>query len=274
VIAERARILYKLGRYPLARQELARVLADHPGHAYSHALLALVLAQERSWDDALRSAEEAVRNDPESPFSHYARAYVLRGRGATVPAAHAAMESIRVQADYVHGWHILGQIRLDQRDYQAAARCARQGLAADPDSTSCMLVLAAALVEMGYDEEAGELTAALLRIDPEYSNAHALEGWRLLYRREREAAIAHFQEALRLDPEGTGAGGLRRAQGTDEDPLYRFYHRFHDPLMRRVNRLGPEVRWLPTLVIVFTEIFIGLALFTALCVLIAAIIGT
>jgi tetratricopeptide (TPR) repeat protein len=271
-VAERARILYRLGRYPLAREELARVLADDPGHAYAHALLALCHAQERSWDEALRSAQEAVRCGPEAPFSHYAHAYVLRGRGATAPAAHAAKESIRVQADYVHAWHILGQIRLDHNDFQTAARCAREGLAADPDSAECMVVLAASLVEMGYDEEAKEVIEMLLRIQPEYASAHALEGWRLLYRRESDAAIARFREALRLDPESSAAGGLRRAQA-ENDPIHRFYHRFHYPLMRRVNRLSPDVRWLPTLVIVFGELFVALTLFTALCVVFFALGG-
>lgn len=269
-MAERARILYKLGRYPLAREELARVLAGDPGDAYAHALLALCHAQERSWDAALRSAQEAVRCDPEAPFSHYVHAYVLRGRKATLPAAHAAKESIRVKADYVHGWHILGQIRLDQDDYQAAARCAREGLAANPDSAECMVVLAASLVEMGYDREAKEVIEALLRMDPEYASAHALEGWRLLYRRENDAAIACFHEALRLHPESSAAGGLRRAW-SENDPIHRFYHRFHYPLMRRVNRLSPGVRWLPTFFIMFTEVVVAFTLFTALCVVFFAL---
>lgn len=246
---ERARILFQLGRYTLAREELARTLAEDPGDTYAHALLALCLARQGVWDEALGAAEEAIRSGPDEPFSHYSRAYVLRGRGLPVPAAQSARESVRVQPDYVHGWLILGQIRLDQRDYREAARCAREGLASVPDNRGCLLVLAASLVEMGYDEEAGGVMASLLRVAPDYPHAHVLEGWRLLYRQENGAATARFQEALRLDPELENArNGLRQAR-TERNPLQRIYQRFHGPLMRRINRLNPDARWLPRLVI-------------------------
>ena len=267
---ERARILFQLGRYTLAREELARTLADDPADASSHALLALCLARQEMWDEALSTADEAIRNGPDEPFAHYSRAYVLRGRGLAVSAAHSARESVRVQPDYVQGWGILGEIRLDEEDYREAARCAREGLAHDPEHSGCLQVLAAALMEMGYDREAREVTGALLRITPEFANAHALEGWRLLYRQRNDAAIARFQEALRLDPDSdTAAGGLRRAQ-SENDPVHRAFRLLHERLMRRVNRLKPNVRWIPTLVIAYAEVFVILFVVTALLVVLFA----
>ncbi len=275
-MAERARILFHLGRYSLAREELARVLADDPGSAYAHALLALCHAREGAMGEAQRAADEAVRCDPDSPFSHYARADVLRARGAVRQAADAALESIRVQPDYVFGWLILGQIRLDQRDYREAARCARDGLAAEPEETGCLLVLAASLVEMGYDGEAGGVMESLLRIAPEDPHAHALEGWRLLYRREHAAARARFQEALRLDPNMANAQvGLRRAWMQDT-PFHRFYGRLHDPLMRRVARLRPALRGLAHVAIGIGEMFllVTVAFVTLFVVIVGFVVAT
>lgn len=268
---ERARLLFHLGRYTLAREELARTLAADPGDPWSHALLALCLAGQREWDEALSAAEEAIRTGPDEPFCNYARAYVLRGRGLPVPAALSAQESIRIQPDYLQGWVLLGEIRLDQEDYRDAARCAREGLAGDPENRGCLAVLATALMEMGYDRETRGVTEDLLRIAPEYANAHALEAWRLLYRLEHDAAIARFHEALRLDPDlDIAVGGLRRAEG-ENDPFNRAFQRVHGPLIRRVNRLNPHARWLPTLVIIYGELFAVLFLFTALGVVLFAL---
>jgi hypothetical protein len=238
---ERARLLYRLGRYAQAREELARSLAADPEDAYAHALLALCHTEEKQWDAALSAAKAAVAGDAEAPFSHYALAFVLKSRGSANEAAGAALESIRVDPGYIHGWHLLGQIRLDQRDWKEAVRCARQGLTIVPDDEGCNTVLAAALIEMGYHGEAAEVSARLLAAHPESATAHAIEGWRLYHLRQLAASRAAFRESLRLDPSQSNThGGLRKA--IDHDTAFmRLFRRVDEPLTRRAARLP---RWL------------------------------
>lgn len=179
--------------------------------------------------------------DAEAPFSHFALAFVLKSRGFPKEAAGPALESIRVDPGYVHGWHILSQIRLDQRDWRDAVRCAREGLAFQPDHEGCNTVLAAALIEMGYHDEAAEVSARLLAAHPESATAHAIEGWRLYHLRQLANSRAAFRESLRLDPSQSNThGGLRKA--IDHDTVFmRLFRRVDEPLTRRAARLP---RWL------------------------------
>ena len=260
---ERARLLYRLGRYPQAREELARSLAADPDDAYAHALLALCHAEEEHWRAALSAAKAAVAADAEAPFSHYALAYVLKSRGLPEQAAGPALDSVRVDPKYVHGWHILGQIRLDQHDWTDAVRCARQGLALLPDEEGCNTVLAAALIEMGYHEEAAEVSARLLGAHPESPTAHAVEGWRLYHLPWLSDSRAAFREALRLDPSQPNAhGGLRKA--TEHDRLcMRLLRSIDEPLTRRAARLPRGRRGIARFLIVGIELVLAWTLAVA-----------
>jgi tetratricopeptide (TPR) repeat protein len=275
---ERAHLLYRLGRYPQAREELARSLADDPHDAYAHALLALCHTEEGEWAAALDAAKAAVAADAEAPFSHYALAWVLKARGCPEEALAPALESVRVDPDYLHGWHVLGQIRLDQQEWKEAVRCARQGLALRPDDEGCNTVLAAALVEMGYHDEAAEVSARFLAAHPESATAHAIEGWRLYHRGRLADSRAAFRESLRLDPTHSNTlGGLRKA--TDHDtPFMRLFRLVDEPLTRRAARLPRPLRGAARFLIVAIEFLIAWVLVVlcgmAIAVLIELSAGT
>lgn len=268
---ERAHVLYRLGRYPQAREELARSLADDPDDAYAHALLALCHGCEDQWAQALSEAKAAVAADAEMPFSHYSLAWVLKSRGFPAQALAAAEESIRVDPDYLHGWHILGQIRLDQEEWREAVRCARQGLALQPDDEGCSMVLAAALVEMGYHAEAAEVSARFLAAHPESATAHAIEGWRLYHLGRLEASRAAFRESLRLDPTHPNThGGLRKA--TEHDTLFmRLLRSVDEPLTRRAARLPRQLRGLARFLIVAIEFMLAWVLVVVVMIVIGVL---
>jgi len=254
---ERAHVLYLLGRYPQARQELARSLAADPDDAYAHALLALCHAEEEQWGAALNAAKAAVAADAEAPFSHYSLAFALKSRGLPEQAAGPALEAVRLDPDYVNGWHLLAQIRLDQHDWRDAIRCARLGLAVRPDDVGCNTALAAALVEMGYHEEAAEVSARFLAAHPESPTAHAIEGWRLYRLRRLADARAAFRESLRLDPSHPNTrGGLRKATEHDT-PFMRLLRLVDEPLSRRAARLPRRFRGAARFLIVGIELLLA-----------------
>jgi len=269
---ERAHVLYRLGRYPQAREELARSLAADPDDAYAHALLALCHGCEEQWAQALSEAKAAVASDAEVPFSYYALAWVYKSRGFPVQALAAAGESVRVDPDYLHGWHILGQIRLDQEEWREAVRCARQGLAIQPDDEGCSMVLAAALVETGYRAEVAEVSARFLAAHPESATAHAIEGWRLYHLGRLEASRAAFRESLRLDPTHPNThGGLRKA--TEHDTFFmRLLRAVDEPLSRRAARLPRPLRGAARILIVAAEVLFAWVLVALVMILIGVLI--
>ncbi|HEX8213523.1 MAG TPA: tetratricopeptide repeat protein [Longimicrobium sp.] len=269
---ERARLLYRLGRYPQAREELARSLAADPDDAYAHALLALCHAAEEQWGAAVAAAKAAVAGDAGASFSHYALAFVLKSRGFPDQALASALESIRVDPDYIHGWHLLGQIRLDQREWKEAVRCARQGLALQPDDEGCNTVLAAALIEMGYHDEAAEVSARLLAAHPESATAHAIEGWRLYHLGQLAGSRAAFRESLRLDPSQSNThGGLRKATKHDT-PFMRLLRLVDEPLTRRAARLQRPLRGIAQVLIVAFEFLLAWVLVVLLMIVIGLLI--
>jgi tetratricopeptide (TPR) repeat protein len=274
---DRARALYRMGRYDLAASELAPALADDPDHGDAHALLALCLENQGKLVEAERHANAAVAAWPDYAFCHYVRASVIKARGNARQAAAAALEAVRLSPEYVAAWHLLSTIRLAQKDWRAAVACADQGLAHDPDDEGCATVRAAALLEMGYYDQANDTIQRLLARHPESGGAHALRGWYLLDRNDPHGAIAAFHEGLRLNPTARGAqGGLRQAKSS-RNLLLRSHRRLERPFTKWIQRLPPYVRplgalvyavlyvalvWLGSTIMII--IFLGLVVLTAL----------
>jgi tetratricopeptide (TPR) repeat protein len=264
---DRARALYRMGRYDLAAAELVPALADDPGYGDAHALLALCLENQGKLVDAERHANAAVAAWPEDAFCHYVRASVIKARGNARQAAASALESVKLSPEFVAAWHLLAMIRLDQKDWRAAVACADEGLAHDPDDEGCAVVRAAALLEMGYYEKANDTIERLLTRHPESGAAHALRGWYLLDRNDPHAAIEAFHEGLRLNPTARGAqGGLQQARGS-RNLLLRSFRRMERPANKWMQRLPPHARWLG--VFLYAVLYVGVVwLGTTLLILI------
>jgi tetratricopeptide (TPR) repeat protein len=252
---DRARALYRMGRYELAAAELAPALAEDPNYGDAHALLALCLENQGKLVEAERHANAAVAAWPDDAFCHYVRASVVKSRGNARQAAAAALEAVKLSPEFVAAWHLLAMIRLDQKDWKAAVACADQGLAHDPDDEGCAVVRGAALLEMGYYAPANDTIQRLLARHPESGAAHGLRGWYLLDHDDPHAAIEAFHEGLRLNPTARGAqGGLRQAHGS-RNLLLRSLRRIERPLNKWMQRLPPHARWLGAFV--FAVFYVG-----------------
>ncbi|HEY0025216.1 MAG TPA: tetratricopeptide repeat protein [Longimicrobium sp.] len=253
---DRARALYRMGRYDLAAAELVPALADDPDYGDAHALLALCLENQGKLVEAERHANAAVAAWPEDAFCHYVRASVVKARGNARQAAASAREAVKLSPEFVAAWHLLSMIRLDQKDWRAAVACAGEGLALAPDDEGCATVRAAALLEMGYYDQANDSIERLLVRHPESGAAHALRGWYLLDRNDPHAAIAAFHEGLRLNPTASGAhGGLRQAKSS-RNLVLRSYRRLERPFTKWIQRLPPYAR--PLGALVYAVLYVGL----------------
>ena len=197
---DRALLLYQQSRYDLAEQELRQALADEPGDARAHALLALCLCDREDRAAAMREAEEAIHLGPDVSFTHYALAYILYHRDRLTEAEAAIEQALELapwDADY---YSLLASIRFDQRRWPAALEAAEQGLELDAEHGGCVNLRAMALVKLGRRAEAGAALGDALSRDPEDALTHANQGWTLLEQRQPDKALEHFREALRLDP--------------------------------------------------------------------------
>jgi tetratricopeptide (TPR) repeat protein len=198
---QRALILFDQSRLELAEQELRQSLATAPSNASAHAFLALCLAKREEYGEATFEARRAIELAPDLAFAHYALASVLHDRNHLNEAGNAIAEAIRLNPEDADFHWLHGAIRFDDRDWAGALEAAEEGLRVDAEHISCNNLRAMALVKLGRKAEAGLTIDAALARDPEDPISHANQGWTLLEKGDPKAAMEHFREALRLDPE-------------------------------------------------------------------------
>lgn len=220
-VAERARMLLRMGREEAAERELRGALAVDPLHVVSHSLLALTLVTRGAVDEALAEAGEAVRLAPEHWFPHYMAGQVLYYADRPEEALRAARAALAIDLDQVQIWELLARLHGEREEWPLMAEAARRGLALDPHGSRLVSFLAVALGELGDREQALAVAGDAVRLDPEAPLAHLVYGRVLLaFGSARDAARA-FREVLRLDPGMDQARELLVVALKRRNPLYR-----------------------------------------------------
>ncbi len=197
----RAGVLIEQHRYDRAEQELRGALAADPDDPLAHALLSVCLREQKKLDEALQSARTSIRCAPDAPLGHQVLADACLARHRHDEARQAIDQAISLDPADADSWATLAAIHLAQRRRPEALEAADRGLRHDPEHLGCINLRAMALVALGRKKEAGETVGFALRKDPENAVSHANTGWTCLHRGDHRAALEHFREALRLDPQ-------------------------------------------------------------------------
>lgn len=199
--------------FGVRRQEehLRRHLSDHPDDPEAHALLALLLA-DRSRDEALQEAREAIRLDPDTALAYYVLSLCLPhrriGRVRAIAEAIAAAErAIRLDPQQLGPYAQLAYLHFTRpsaafrtRHAEAALRAAEGGLEVDPLNVPCLVLRGLALGRLGRHDEAEAAYCDAIALEPEAAHAHAAYGGFLMGRGRLGPALAALQEAARLEP--------------------------------------------------------------------------
>jgi len=201
----KAEILYDQGRYNMAEEEAREELGEDPESAHAYALRAFCLARLERLTEALEDANEAVGLAPDWDVPHRALSFVHCRLGSHEHALAAIHEAIRLKPDDAESHGHLAHVFLMMNQPGEALKAAHKGLRLDPENPICMINRVASLVKLGRKREARKAVRQVIRIDPENPVAHTYQGWFWIDRQEPEKAIAHFQSALRLDPESAWA---------------------------------------------------------------------
>jgi tetratricopeptide (TPR) repeat protein len=197
---ERAQIWLEQNRFDLAEPELRKVLAVDPEEPWAHAALAVCLVELGRAKDGLAAAERAIGLAPEWDVPHVAHAHALLALERPREAEAAARQAIACAADDSRAHAMLARALVGQKRWREAQAAAEAGLQIDPEDDTCANMRALALIQLGEGKAADLALEAALRRDPENPQTHMNLGWSALHRRDAGAAIAHYREALRLDP--------------------------------------------------------------------------
>jgi tetratricopeptide (TPR) repeat protein len=162
--------------------------------------LALTLCDLHRPADALEAARDAMRLAPDLPLSLLALANALLAAGQLEEAADAALDLIAATPLDARGWIVLARARLTQERPADALEASERALAVDPDSADAAGLRSVALLRLGRREEAARSSGEAVAREPDSAVAHNVRGWALLHAGDADGSLAHFREALRLDP--------------------------------------------------------------------------
>lgn len=197
---EKIQLLLQQSRFDLAETELQKLLASEPNNAGAYAMLSLVYGETERYKEAIEAAQEAIGLEPDDYFTHYVLGLAYAGNRQFKEAESAAGEARRMMPIESSIYALLAQINYAQERWEKALQSARSGLAFDPEHSGCANFEAMALVKLNRREESANSLSGALYHDPNNAVTHATTGWVALESGERDKAMAHFREALRLDP--------------------------------------------------------------------------
>jgi tetratricopeptide (TPR) repeat protein len=228
----RAEELLQQSRIEPAITELQQHLSTDPDDPLAHALMARAEAGRSNRKEAFKWADRAVHLGPDRGYCQYIRAWVLDRFDKPKEAEQAALEALRLEPFRADYYGLLGQIRLHKAEWQGALEAAEAGLRVHAAHVGCINVRAMALMRLGRKDIADSAIQGALAQNPEDAVSHTNQGWICLNRGQRERAVEHFREALRLDPSIESARhGLLEALRT-KYLLYRALYSFYDWMSR------------------------------------------
>ncbi|HEX8846702.1 MAG TPA: tetratricopeptide repeat protein [Pyrinomonadaceae bacterium] len=212
-------IYLQLNRLEEAEASFKRALEISAASAAAQYGLGQAALSRRSYREAVKYLEQALKLAPEANRLHYALAMAYRGLNETEKArSHLALSgTVGVRAadplldglqELVKGarLHLIrGKVALEARRYREAAAEFRKALVEQPDSIPAHFNLGAALTQTGDLRGAVEQFRETLRLDPRHTNAHYNLGLLLAQTNQHEQAITHLRFVVAASPSDNNA---------------------------------------------------------------------
>jgi len=168
-------LLFKKHDPRASLDEFRRAAKLDPWFGDAYMLLGLAQMQLQQWSDAQWAFEEAAKVEPGN-----AKAYL--GAGSALN---------------------------EEKNYPEAQKALQHSLEIRPDLAEAHYELARSLWGMGKWQAAEPHVRQAIELNKDYAGPHALMGNIYLQQEDAEAALAEFQECLRLDPEGSLAPSVK-----------------------------------------------------------------
>ncbi|OWV96830.1 adenylate/guanylate cyclase domain-containing protein [Rhizobium sp. R693] len=178
-----------------AYDKASRALALDPELASPYAVLAIMQAVDRRYEQAIASAQKAVQLGPANAEAHMAVAYVQLVWGNHAAAAAAVEAALRYDPNpSAIDRYTAGMVYYLQRDYAKAIDSFQRARDESQGNGDFVVPLAMAYVSIGRIEDARATVAEVGRLR---AGRECLAGWRLANAHLRNQDLAFTLEALR-----------------------------------------------------------------------------
>jgi len=190
-------VLRRSGQAAQAVKTLEQAVSVDPGSAPAWHELGMARRAAGADREAIAALEKAIALDPDLPEARNNLGILLLSRGDRAAAEREFREAIRLQPDYADAHGNLGNLigGLEALDHFALA------LRLHPEDATTRYSYAMALGRARrFDEAQSELESAL-RTNPEFADAHVLLADLLMAKGEPQVALAHYRDAVRIQPD-------------------------------------------------------------------------
>jgi tetratricopeptide (TPR) repeat protein len=196
---------------PAAAPDTAAVTTAGPKRITPDEALAMAkeLIKKRSFNDASKLLNEAIRTNPQLVEAYTTRATLLADAKQYTRAIADLNAAIKLEPDNAKFLNTRGYFHLLQQNYGEAMADFNAALALDlsypqPHNNRGLVRIA----QEDFDKAVVEFDAAL-RLDPKYVDAHNNRGFALSRAKKFDDAIVSFTKAIELDPKYINAWNNR-----------------------------------------------------------------
>ena len=212
LMLERANILLQQNRFSDAETQIRRALEQEPRNSHALSMLSRCYLSTRQYEKATETLRDAISIAPNESFYFYLLGFAQYKMNQNFAAIQTLQKAIQLNPYAGEYFGLLAFLLIDERRFEEALSKANEGLALEADNITCLNARATALNKLRRTDDAIDSMNAALAQDPENEVTHNTVGWNLLERGRNNDAQKHFMEALRINPDYSGAkSGLKES---------------------------------------------------------------
>jgi tetratricopeptide (TPR) repeat protein len=181
--------------------EFESLVSQMPRNTIAHERLAAAYLAQDNTAKAQSQVDEALKIDPTNMDALGQLANILVLQKKTDVAIQRVDQQIKGAPQQPRLYDLLGRLYLNQKNYPKAEEAFRKTLAIDKNSFTTYAALSQVLMLENSPDKAGAVLEDLLKVNPKSAEAHVLLGSIAEGRHDSAAALSHYKEALKIDPQ-------------------------------------------------------------------------
>jgi tetratricopeptide (TPR) repeat protein len=195
-----ADILFTNLLIPQAKQAFEKSLELDPKNTEVYLKLAELHLYLKKYKDCLQYANEALKIDKHMAKAYFIKGFAFKEGGDTAKAISSFQTCVEQEPENYDGYMQLGLL-YSARKSKLAAQYFSNALRLNPKSIEALYGRGLFYQETKEFNKAFEDYTSILRIDPNYKDAHYNLGYiHLVHLKVYDQAIRHFNDAIRSDP--------------------------------------------------------------------------
>lgn len=210
--ADNAVLHFQLGRALAASGNAARAESEWrealrlaPNYVAAQQALSAVAAERRDWEQASKSADAVILNNPNIPIGYLLRASARAGRGDFAGAEGDVKKAMELAPQSAVPYIQLGALRASTRRYAEAEKLFERALELDPKSTAALQALVSIYGDQKQPAKSVARASAQVAKAPDVSGHYFILGLAHLANKESEQAEQALAKATDLDKQNVQA---------------------------------------------------------------------